>query len=151
MNVTSYEWATRLAFEANKCWVYAIGFSILVSLYQLLLRNTTPQPTTSTEKSTIGNANEKASPATGNEKPAKPAKQPKTNIEPATTIQYSEIFRQLVIDSCDLVIAGSSVGWIPADEIQVGTAYIISSTIAGQKIWSRLQSHASVEAETDFP
>ena len=43
MAITTFPWALTLQTEANKCWFYAISFSILFSLSQLLrLVSSTP-------------------------------------------------------------------------------------------------------------
>ncbi|CAD0015373.1 unnamed protein product [Aureobasidium pullulans] len=48
----------------------------------------------------------------------------------------------LVLDCCDILIPGSAVGWIPVDSVTVGIASSISSIIAGQQIWARVQKEA---------
>lgn len=48
----------------------------------------------------------------------------------------------LVLDCCDILIPGSAVGWIAVDSVTVGIASCISSIIAGQQIWVRVQKEA---------
>jgi len=47
-----------------------------------------------------------------------------------------------VLDCCDILIPGSAVGWIAVDAVTVGIASCISSVIAGQQIWVRVQKEA---------
>ena len=53
---------------------------------------------------------------------------------------FSMLYVQLVIDCCDLLIPGSAVGWLPVGLLVVGTATSISSILAGQRIWMKVQS-----------
>jgi len=57
-----------------------------------------------------------------------------------------QLYTALLIDSCDILIPGSAVGWIPASSVTVGVASSISSVIVGQQIWGRVQKQAR-EAE----
>jgi hypothetical protein len=50
-----------------------------------------------------------------------------------------QLYTSLIIDSCDILIPGSAVGWIPVSSVTVGIASSISSVIVGQQIWSRVQ------------
>jgi hypothetical protein len=52
------------------------------------------------------------------------------------------LYTSLIIDSCDLLIPGSAVNWIPASSVTVGIASSISSIIVGQQIWSRVQKQS---------
>lgn len=53
-----------------------------------------------------------------------------------------QLSTSLLIDSCDILIPGSAVGWIPASSVTVGMASSISSVIVGQQIWGRVQKQA---------
>lgn len=57
-----------------------------------------------------------------------------------------QLYTALLIDSCDILIPGSAVGWIPVSSVTVGVASSISSVIVGQQIWGRVQKQAR-EAE----
>ena len=124
MRATNYTWGPVLVLEANKFWFYAISCSLLISILQLL--NISTQVSNSVDE------------ANGTSSNRWTEKEPiEQQAEPSL---YSPIFRQLIIDGCDLVIAGSTVGWIEADAVQVGLAYVVSSSVAGQQIWNRVQS-----------
>jgi hypothetical protein len=57
-----------------------------------------------------------------------------------------QLYTNLVVDCCDILIPGSAVNWIPVSSVTVGIASSISSMIVGQQIWSRVQKQ-SREAE----
>jgi hypothetical protein len=53
-----------------------------------------------------------------------------------------QLYTSLIIDSCDLLIPGSAVSWIPVSSVTVGIASSISSVIVGQQIWARVQKQS---------
>jgi hypothetical protein len=53
-----------------------------------------------------------------------------------------QLYTNLVIDCCDILIPGSAVNWIPASPLTVGIASSISSLIVGKQIWERVQMEA---------
>ena len=125
MGVTNYAWGPLLQSEADKCWFYAITFSILLSLYRLfhLVFATVTVEDTQGGESTVAK----------DEKPNKPRQvTDKGNA-------YQAVSTQLAIDCCDLMIPGSSTGWIPVELVVVGAAQFTSSALAGQQIWRRVQ------------
>ncbi|EME40591.1 hypothetical protein DOTSEDRAFT_177660 [Dothistroma septosporum NZE10] len=135
IGATSFEWAPMAQREANKCWFYGLIFSILVSLYELLLlQNTTP---TKREKKASSDLNGSTVKDEVKGKPSAPSpSSPPDDIEP------HRIWTQLAIDCNDLVIPGSAVGWMPVGPILVGTCSTISTVLAGRQIWNRVQQRA---------
>lgn len=127
MRATDYAWGHTLQLEANRCWFWAICASILICCYQLLQTPGESRATTGTPKDTSTTTEGEKLPDT-------------RQTERSEEIHYMSICRQLLIDGCDLIIAGSSVGWVSADEVRVGTAYMISSAVAGQQLWERVQN-----------
>ena len=127
MGVTNFEWGQRLQSEADKCWFYAISFSIALSLYRffglLLISVTSSTNTIDPSK-------------TGTEKDSKKANKQVS----AARSEYSTLLTRLTIDCCDLTIPGSSTGWIPVQVAIVGAAQFLSSALAGLQIWSRVQA-----------
>ncbi len=125
MGVTQYSWAAVLQSEADKCWFYAISFSIMLSLYRLL-----------SLLFATGSLNEeesKSSPTTQNETSKGPKQStPKGNA-------YRTLCIRLTIDCCDMTIPGSSTGWIPVRLAVVGAAQFTSSALAGLQVWRRVQ------------
>lgn len=128
MGATDYAWGPTLVLEANKCWFYSISISILIGIYQLFASLTASSAAVSEQNSTT-----------------KDVSNEKTTTDESTihSTTNQDTFRQLIVDACDLVIAGSSVGWVAADEKQVGMAYLISTSIAGKQLWDRVQSTGS--------
>jgi hypothetical protein len=53
-----------------------------------------------------------------------------------------QLYTNLVVDCCDILIPGSAVNWIPVSSVTVGIASSISSIIVGQQIWSRVQKQS---------
>lgn len=126
MGVTAFEWGPTLQSEADKCWFYAISFSIILSVYRLfvlLFAKTTPTPR---------DAN--SSKNTQDEKSEEPATPPVVQQN-----AYTALLTQLTIDCCDLTIPGSSTGWIPVQMSVVGGAQFTSSALAIVRIWRRVQ------------
>jgi hypothetical protein len=139
MGVTKFEWGPRLELEANKFWFYSIAFSILVSLYTLIQAFFVPKSTSAATEKTSPEINKEASSSEAN---------PTVQKE----VSYVALSKQLVVDSCDLLIAGSSIDWILANDVTVGTAYIISSTLAGRDIWNRVQAQYDIKVkDTNMP
>ena len=129
MGVTDYEWGPPLQREANKCWLYAIAASFLISLFQLTaLPNVTP-------------VKEEAH---DDKKDAKPdgnlTKDGKLSGDGDRVRR--KLYSQLVIDACDVLIPAAALGWIPVDQVTVGVAGSISSAVAGRQIWQRVQQSA---------
>lgn len=136
MGVTAYEWGPKVQMEANRSWFFGLVFSILLSLYDLLLDESLPiMPGASTDgpvdEKMNGHAKEKSA---GSTTPEKKTQIPRPDL--------TKIFSQLVIDSCDLFIPGAAVGWIPIGPLFIGTASTISTTVAAAQIWSRVQQKA---------
>lgn len=128
MGVTSYTWGSMVQNEADKCWFYAITFSILLSLYRFVqVFFVRPSPS---------NAPSKSSSIDKEETSKEPPEQSATRIVP-----YRPLLTRLAIDCCDLTIPGSSLGWIPVQLYIVGAAQFTSSALAGLQIWRRVQSH----------
>ena len=129
MQITDFEWGPAVHQEANRCWAYAIIASICLSIYQLLQYRSSIPSTEDTQASISENKDERP--------------REKEPVQNATTNTYSKIFVQLAIDCCDLIIPAVGLGWVSLDVVFVGVAGSISSMLAGQEIWNRVQSAAS--------
>lgn len=117
MGVTDFAWGAPLQFEANRCWFYGLVSSILLSVVSLLFAaSSTGAPTKA-------------------EKQGKAAKNGKAAVVPSR----AAIVAQLMIDSCDIFTPGVAIGVIFAGPLIVGTASVLSSSIAGRQIWNRVQ------------
>jgi hypothetical protein len=131
MKVTNTSWGPPVLQEALKFWFYAEVASILLSLYDLLDIWSRVQPTADdtkqpSEKDMKEKGGAKLSPS------AKPA-----NARPAADI--NNICKKLFIDACDILIPGSSIGWIKVDPVIVGVTGCISTVVSMTDIWGRVQ------------
>lgn len=117
MGVTKYDWASTLQVEANKFWFYGTALSILLSLYQIL-----------------------CPPSEKSSSPAKPGDAKSGQDEVAASSKVNPmILSQLTIDCFDVLAPGAALGWIPVPMLIVGITYVLSSAIAAQPIWQRVQ------------
>ncbi|KAF2426164.1 hypothetical protein EJ08DRAFT_736495 [Tothia fuscella] len=137
MGLTATSWGPKVTIESNKFWFYGLVTSIILSLYHLWLSSSLfdiPEKSSTTEEVEIKTGVKKSKMDIVDEKSAaRPvARRPPTNT--------SQIWKQLIIDGCDLFIPGSVVGWIPADAVTVGVAMAVSSFLAGRDIWIKVNS-----------
>jgi hypothetical protein len=126
MNLTSTTWGPQLTQESNKFWFYGIVMSILLGLYQIFFA---PPVTPTGEKAT--SSSKEKTPGDINPTLAKP------------NSKNTQLYRQLLIDSCDLFIPGAAVGWIPSEPLTVGVFMSISSILAMGSMWSKIQTDAT--------
>ncbi|KAF7196688.1 hypothetical protein HII31_02058 [Pseudocercospora fuligena] len=134
LGVSSSEWAPKLQGEANKSWFYALVLSIVLGLWQIMFHRFSG---ISVGPDTAAAAAE----STGDKERKESGEKLKQRV-PRPMID-SRVYTQLIIDCCDLFIPGSAIGWIPADLVFVGTVSTVSSLLAGQQIWNRVQQRAS--------
>lgn len=129
MGLTTQTWAPKLLIESQKFWFYAIATSLLLSLYQLFFTSTPARATAPV-------VTEKEDATTFSSE--KPATVIKAEVENGNT----DIYRQLLIDGCDLFIPGAAVGWIPIEPLSVGVFMSISSVLAMGTMWPKIQASA---------
>lgn len=123
MKLTDYAWAAAMQHEALKFWLYAIVSSLLLGICLCF----------STPSSPAGAA--KATPA-ANEEKSDVAVQ---NAAPPPAVEYSKIYVQLAIDCADVLIPGAALGWIQLDDFYVGIAGTLSTLLALQGLWRRVE------------
>lgn len=134
LGATAYEWGPKVQMEANRCWFFALVTSIALSLHEILLSQTA-----SSRASANGVADEKSNGHAEQREASNPATTKKGQSPPSAGL--TKIYSQLVIDSCDILIPGAAVGWIPVGPLVVGIASSISTTLAGSQIWQRVQQN----------
>lgn len=121
MDVFFVSWYTLILLEAYKFWFYAICVAIARTGADLLLG---PAPSILQN----GPADEKEKEKTsGDSSSAKPA---------PSTVSLSN---RLVIDSLDLTIPGSLLGWIPMSDIGVAIAMLTSTILVWPSAWAKAQ------------
>lgn len=131
MGLTSASWGPHLLIESQKFWFYAIATSLLSSFYQLLFAQTTIQPVTPAlhEKDTLGKA---------------------TPVSASALLQAgrnnTDLYRQILIDGCDLFVPGAAVGWIPVETLSVGVFMSVSSVLAMGSMWPKVQAQSTAAA-----
>jgi len=126
MGLTDYTWGHILQTQANKCWFYAISASVILSLYSLSTFAGSIQGTpTSDDQATKVDKNKQRDTAT---------------TKNSTGNLRSETYQQLLIDCADLLIPGTALNWVPVDLVVLGVATMLSSVLAGQQLWLRLQA-----------
>jgi hypothetical protein len=114
MNVYHVSWYRPLLTEANKFWFYALILSITRATWELLFTSSSPAPT----------------PASKGEK----EKGKGTAPVPAGRTK-SVLVKKIVIDTCDLTLPGSFIGWVPVTGLQIGVAMVVSTLLAGHGVW----------------
>jgi hypothetical protein len=135
MEVLNTPWGATILFEANKFWFYALVFSLLSSFLQLYLLYFTPAtPTSTTENEKVTRSGKALKSATKLD-----GEGAKAAIKDAETAKRQVLIKKIAIDACDLVVPGSGVGWIPASPGTVGMAMVISTLLASEDIWARVQ------------
>lgn len=50
------------------------------------------------------------------------------------------MWQQLLMDTCDLFVPGQALGWFPVASGFVGTLMLLSTLVAGRRIWQRVNS-----------
>jgi len=136
-------WAVTAQTEALKIWVYALASSVLLDLYEIMIiysAQSTAAPTTTLSAS-------KREQQLGSSEPEKPAENDKDRINTpspsalgTSQTKCQQLYRQLVIDSCDLLIPSVAVGWLVFDPVTVGVAGSISALVGGSDAWARVNS-----------
>lgn len=104
--------------EANQFWFYALSFSLLGGLYELLL--SAPVKTSSKTKG------QKKKNGAKSEKPS-----------PATTSK-SALVKRIAVDGCDLLIPAELLNWMPTGDLVVGVTMVLSTLLTAGDIWARV-------------
>src|ERR1700761_435862 len=124
MGMTSTTWGPSAIRESNKFWFYALVTSILLSLYELWAIGF-QSPTTD-----VGVPEE----AQDTKEESPEIKVDKSSLTHQSLAdkegKRKQIYKQLVMDGCDLIIPGAAVGWVSADPVTVGVAQSISTILA---------------------
>ncbi|KAL3444674.1 peroxisomal biogenesis factor 11 [Aspergillus insuetus] len=113
MNVYHVSWYRPLLTEANKFWFYALILSIARATWELLFTSSASSPSPSKSEKDKGKG--KAPVTAGRTK--------------------SALVKKIVIDTCDLTLPGSFIGWVPVTGLQIGVAMVVSTLLAGHGVW----------------
>jgi hypothetical protein len=121
MNVFLVSWYTPILLESYKFWFYAICTAITKTASDLLLGPAAPSDK-------IDSVDEKEEDkASGHSQISKPV--------PST----ASLLNRIIIDSLDLIIPGSLLGWIPVGDLGVALAMLASTILVWTTAWAKAQ------------
>lgn len=121
MNIWLVSWYTPLLIEANKFWFIAICMSITRAVGTLLFGLDTQRKT------------QKGHPD------ADQKKEESESFPSKTVLSTTSLLLQIFVDFCDLTLPASFLGWIALGDLGVGIAMVVSSVLAWQDMWWRVQ------------
>ena len=138
MDIWLVPWYTPVLMEANKLWLYAIVLSIFRNMWALLSSGGQGVAPTSSSSSSSTSQETSASNNNGGEKKEEEKEAPSS---PETAPSTVRLLRRLVVDSCDLTLPASFLGWVPLGDFGVGVAMVVSSLLAWPDLWAATQRH----------
>lgn len=121
MNVYLVSWYTPILLEAYKFWFYAICIAIARTASNLLLGSTTLEP----HKGSIDAKQKK--------------EEESSKWSPEHSPSTASLLLQLVIDTLNLTIPGSLLGWIPVSDMGVAVAMLVSTILVWPAAWEKAQ------------
>ncbi|EFE40951.1 PEX11 domain protein [Trichophyton verrucosum HKI 0517] len=131
MGVQRTSWGDRALLESNKFWLYALVFSLLSTLWQLVQLRQAPRAPSAIQKKEKGpNAKNNAD---GLEKAPSVEKQTVSSAE--FIIIYQALVKDLIITVCDICIPGHILGCIPISASTMGSAAVLSTLLVGRDRW----------------
>ncbi|KAJ9609748.1 hypothetical protein H2200_006076 [Cladophialophora chaetospira] len=131
-------WAVSTQIESLKLWFYALSVSVFLDLYEIFfVYSEQPGSTTSLFKH-LTDEKKSASKSNGEKTSEEVASKPDSTSLQAAKLR--SLYRQLVIDSCDVIIPGAAVGWLSLDPVTVGIAGTISALVGGSDAWARVNA-----------
>ncbi|KAJ5666630.1 hypothetical protein N7462_011039 [Penicillium macrosclerotiorum] len=122
MGVYLVPWEARVMREANTFWFYALFFSILGSVYGLLFTSDERSPKAEDQKKKSGQKSQKEKAAT---------------IAEPEVPHSSTLVRQIIVDSCDMLIPAELLNWFPTGDLVLGVTMVMSTLLTGHAIWKR--------------
>ncbi|PGH27710.1 hypothetical protein AJ80_00497 [Polytolypa hystricis UAMH7299] len=134
-------WAKQVFIESYKLWFYGLTFYLAATVWQLLGLPGTPGNTTAaSSKST--SSSEKTS-SNGNAAAAAAEKDTKENaaavLGKGAGVSRQRLMKDLVVAGCDILIPGSTLGWIDVSFLTVASTAVLTSVLVGQDRWAKIQ------------
>lgn len=127
MDVYLVPWEARVMKEANTFWFYALSFSLAGAVYVLLFSASAESAPKAKDQNKKKNGTksekEKAEPVTNDK-----ANAPKT----------AALVRQIIVESCDLVLPVTLLNWWPTSDLVVGLTMVVSTVLTGREIWKKV-------------
>lgn len=124
MDVARVSWYRAVMTEANKFWFYALVLSIMRCILEILSGSAKTQ---GQEKGQAKGQEKSSEKKDGKDKSPVPVLTPTPAKWP--------LVKKMIIDSCDLALPGSFIGWVPVTALQVGLAMVVSTLLAGHNVW----------------
>jgi hypothetical protein len=135
MGVSEHKWAGWVFVEAHKFWGYALFLSIIVALLELPSLYVTPTVQIRPVKGNYEGTRKQ-------EVEAKKEKLAHLRVKRQIrqqVLKRRKVWKNLVIDTCDIFIPGFITGWYVLSSRTVGALSVVSSVLAGLDIWERVQ------------
>lgn len=104
-------WARDIQTQAYKFWFWGLAMSVIGGVWSLLFSNN------DTNSQSKKNENEKAT--------------------PPSTMASKTLMKRVIVDGCDLMIPGSSLGWISMGSEIVGMLMVLSTVVSMGDVWRR--------------
>lgn len=121
MDVYLVPWEQRVMKEANTFWFYALSFSIAGAVYGLLFSGS-------------GEPAAKAKDSKNDAKSEKEKTKGAADLKVGAT-KTTALMRQIVVESCDLVLPVTLLGWVHLGDLVVGGTMVVSTVLTGREIW----------------
>ncbi|KAM5433657.1 hypothetical protein McanMca71_003342 [Microsporum canis] len=131
LGVQKTAWGDRALLESNRFWLYALVFSLLSTLWQMfqLYRDAkTPAAQKIKQKPNVKSS----------QKPSTEGKQTTSSAD--FTVTNQALVKDIIITSCDILIPGYLVGWIPISALMMGSAAVVSTLLVGRDRWTQVQA-----------
>ncbi|KAI1925903.1 hypothetical protein LOZ65_002715 [Ophidiomyces ophidiicola] len=137
----STEWSRMMLVEANKFWFYAILFSILSNVWQIICAQLTLDTSQlgGHEERRGGNASLNSSRSKKSKKSAAEGSITGQSKRTELHLKASSLTRNLIVNGCDLLMPGAFVGWIDVSPLVVSSAMVLSTVLVGRDRWVKAQ------------
>lgn len=118
MDIWLVPWYGPVLVEANKLWFYAICISLTRSAMQLSAKSAVA---TKSKSNAVKRKNKTKDISLSDTAPSRPA-----------------LVKRLVVDSCDLTLPASCVGWLEVGNMGVGLAMVVSTVVSLAEMWEMI-------------
>lgn len=129
MGIWVTPWAQETFIECHKWWFYGILLSIISSTVAIFFPGSETVPVAASNKS------KQAGKPQVEKIDQTSEKQQKQEKPISRRPDLTPVVKNLIVDSLDILVPGSFLGWIPASPTQVGIAMTVSTLIASRDIW----------------
>ncbi|KAE8146848.1 hypothetical protein BDV25DRAFT_143300 [Aspergillus avenaceus] len=135
MNIHPAPWNMSILTEAYKFWFYALGLSVFGAIWCLLFSS-----------SQLEFSKGATAPKKQDEK--QKGKRDPSKDDSAYQAQRTALWKRVVVDSCDLMIPGTFLGWLRIGDLGAGLGMVVSTVVSGGEVWKR--AHTATVAMIGF-